>query len=346
MNKDPLAFLQHFGDNFWLQTFDDKKKDKTLVSDWMMMPNESLPLALTGFNEKNAGVYFCVNELRHMHKKRNADNVETIRAFFCDLDGAPLEPVLRCGLRPNIIVCSSEDRWHAYWLMNDRVPADRRLFKDLQRSIAKRFGGDESVSDLCRVMRLPGFYNMKKEPFMVTWEVLAEKPYSLVEVENEFRGQANDEVRGNNHSVNSIVGWSSNDALSLDAGRGGIKNAAEDLEFDASRLRGALLSINSDDYDSWVNVGLALQGAARRADAELSEEEAFEYWISWSELSPKYDAVAAEVKWQGLEARGEMGLGTVFQMAQDAGWKGERRLTWSEDEWLEKQRLKLGIKKG
>jgi hypothetical protein len=353
VNKDPLSFLQHFGDNFWLQTFDDKKRKdrKDLISDWFMQPNESVPYNMKILNNNGAGIYFCVNELRHMHKKRNADNVETIRAFFCDLDGAPLEPALRCGLQPNIIVSSSTDRWHAYWIMNDRVPADRRMFKELQRAIAKRFSGDESVSDLCRVMRLPGFYNMKKEPFMVTYEVLNEKPYSLKEMQDEFA------IRQQSAPVNVPVvdgcSWTNNDTLSLDAGRGGIKNAEEDLEFDASRLRGALLSIDlgsnhpsgiPDEYDTWIKVMLALKSAASEVDAEISEEEAYEYWITWSDLAGGLDMITAEAKWQDTDPRGEVGLGTVFHIATESGWKGKGANSWTYNEWLNKERIRLGIK--
>jgi hypothetical protein len=41
-------------------------------------------------------------------------------------------------------------------------------FPALQRSLAKRFAGDPAVSDLPRVMRLPGFFHQKKDstPFM------------------------------------------------------------------------------------------------------------------------------------------------------------------------------------
>lgn len=342
-------FLALFGDNFWLQTFDDTKKDRSLVSDWFIKLEENFNfIPLIKLNESNAGVYFCVNELRHMHKKRNADNVENIRAFFVDLDGAPLKPVMECGLLPNIVVCSSVGRWHAYWIMDDIVKADRKMFKELQRAIAKRFKGDESVSDLCRVMRLPGFYNMKKEKFLVTYEVHNEKPYNIEEIKNEFGTERHNQLNNSGDggdllpkpdpaNIAALAGWATPPALQAllkeDAARnhrlvGTIIDG--ELSFDANRLRGAMLGLDSGVYDTWIKVGMALQGAARRPDAELSEDEAYEYWITWSELSNKFDSKAAEQKWQGLEARGELGLGTIFLMATEGGWTGGHRLTWQD----------------
>src|SRR5208283_3264504 len=40
------------------------------------------------------------------------------------------------------------------------------LFAVVQKELAKRFGSDPSVVDLCRVMRWPGFFHQKEEPFL------------------------------------------------------------------------------------------------------------------------------------------------------------------------------------
>lgn len=346
--NDPLKFLQHFGDNFWLQTFDDKKKDKTLVGDWFVSFEDTLtpfPMHdLEGVNNKNAGIYFCVNQLKHIHKKRTADNVEAIRAFFVDLDGADCEPVLRGNLLPNIEVCSSNGRWHYYWIMEDFVAADRRLFKELQRTIAVRFNGDPSVSDLCRVMRLPGFYNMKGDPFMVTYKVLRSKPYSLKEVRDEFlkgMDRTNIDAMGNaiggNIRTAFVADWTLNalPELAGDQYRGGKHNFKEDMDFDSARLRGALIAIDPDQYDVWIEVMLALKGAAYHGDDGLTDEECYEYFLEWSRLSPKFDEAVCEQKWQGTISRGEIRLGTVYKMAGDNGWKGYSKMTTTAEEGVE-----------
>jgi RepB DNA-primase from phage plasmid len=82
---------------------------------------------------------------------------------FVDLDGSTLQPVMACGLDPHIVVESSPGRFHAYWRV-DALPLDQ--FGPVQRTIADRFNGDRTVTDLCRVMRLPGFPHRKAVPFM------------------------------------------------------------------------------------------------------------------------------------------------------------------------------------
>ena len=92
---------------------------------------------------------------------RANENVVAIRAIFLDLDGAPLEPVTQARSPPSITVESSPGRYHAYWLVRNMPLAD---FKAAQKALAKKFGGDGSVCDLARVMRLPGFIHRKREP--------------------------------------------------------------------------------------------------------------------------------------------------------------------------------------
>jgi hypothetical protein len=75
---------------------------------------------------------------------------------------SPLEPVLE-ALEPDIVVESSPDRWHSYWLV-DGLPL--KDFCRHQKQVAAKFNGDPSVHDLPRVMRVPGFFHHKGEPFM------------------------------------------------------------------------------------------------------------------------------------------------------------------------------------
>ncbi|MEI6208497.1 MAG: DUF5906 domain-containing protein [Desulfuromonadales bacterium] len=129
---------------------------------------------LAKFNSKCIDIFVMVNEgdgIVHAaepgKKKpttcRNGHNVIRIRAFFLDLDGSPLQPVLDAGLTPHIIIESSPGRFHCYWLVAD---ATLEQFTPMQRAIAARFKGDISVNDLPRVMRVPGFMHQKGEPFL------------------------------------------------------------------------------------------------------------------------------------------------------------------------------------
>ena len=118
-------------------------------------------------NAAGAGIFVMVNEgdgvTRPSAKTcRTNANVVRVRSLFVDLDGAPLEPTLSVEMRPNLVIETSPGRWHTYWL---GVPCPLEDFGAAQRALADKFGGDRSVCDLARVMRLPGYFHLKKEPF-------------------------------------------------------------------------------------------------------------------------------------------------------------------------------------
>src|SRR5262249_51898 len=116
--------------------------------------------ALWELNAQGAGIYVTVN--RTDGGGRKAENIVGIRALFVDLDGSPVDPVLQYRLPPHFVVQSSRAKFHAYWRVED-VALDQ--FEGLQKALASRFGGDPNVHDLPRVLRLPGCYHCKGEPF-------------------------------------------------------------------------------------------------------------------------------------------------------------------------------------
>lgn len=116
---------------------------------------------LAQINAQGAGVFVMVNE--GDQKGRKKENVIRARALFVDLDGSPLAPVVHAAVKPHLVVESSPGRYHAYWLVKD-CALDQ--FPQLQAALAEKFGGDPTVKDLPRVMRLPGFFHQKGEPFM------------------------------------------------------------------------------------------------------------------------------------------------------------------------------------
>lgn len=114
---------------------------------------------------EGCGIYLMVNE--GDGKGRKEENVLRVNALFVDLDGAPLDPVLRAALKPHVITNTSHGRYQAFWLVKN-CPLD--AFKRAQLALAVKFQGDIKVHDLSRVMRLPGFVNNKpgKEGHKVT----------------------------------------------------------------------------------------------------------------------------------------------------------------------------------
>lgn len=133
---------------------------------------------LQRLNAAGAGIFWMVNY--GDGKGRTAANVTGVRALFVDLDGAPLAPVVACGVQPHAVVESSPGRFHAYWLVTG---CTREQFAGLQKALAAKFDGDSSVHDLPRVMRLPGFVHRKGEPFTTrVLEMQQIQPYPVDEL--------------------------------------------------------------------------------------------------------------------------------------------------------------------
>ena len=157
---DAERFLSLLGGQFTFQTFGESSRKDTSLRHILHGTLAEHAATLVGLNARGAGVFVMVNTGNG--KGRCNANVQHIRAYFADLDGAPLEPIRSAPLAPHIVIESSPGRWHAYWLVND---APLATFKCVQVAIAKRFASDVSVNDLCRVMRLPGFDHRKGQPF-------------------------------------------------------------------------------------------------------------------------------------------------------------------------------------
>ncbi|HEY0860697.1 MAG TPA: AAA family ATPase [Pseudoxanthomonas sp.] len=153
-----LSILDEDADAFCFRVFDDDedRKDRTLAGKFY---GDFTKIAhpLTAANERGCGVFVVVND-----GGQDAASIKRVRAVFADLDGAPLDPILACDLEPHAIVESSPGKFHAYWLV-DGLSLEQ--FEGVQRAIAAEFSSDPSVIDLPRVMRLPGFWHKKGNPF-------------------------------------------------------------------------------------------------------------------------------------------------------------------------------------
>jgi len=160
------------GGKFTFQTFDDTalRKDESLSRIIHGTLEQCWP-ELVQLNNRGAGIFVTVNATDL--KGRTSENVTRVRALFIDLDGAPLDPVANCSTPPHLVVESSPGRWHCYLLVSD-VPLDQ--FKPMLKALAARFNRDVSVSDLPRVLRLPGFVHRKGAPFLSLLQDLDPRP--------------------------------------------------------------------------------------------------------------------------------------------------------------------------
>jgi len=175
-----LAALSPDAEHTFL-TFDDTgQKRSTLIRELHggLAKHERL---LASLNTRGAGVFVMIN--RGDLAGRKATNVVGCRAVFVDLDGAPVAPVLQAAPSPRIVVESSPGKWHCYWQVAD-MPLER--FTSTQKELAARWAGDQRVHDRPRVMRLPGFFHQKGEPFLVRLDRAVATPFTWDELASAF----------------------------------------------------------------------------------------------------------------------------------------------------------------
>ena len=126
----------------------------------------------------------CAREQRGLFVVANSggqrsEDIIVVRAVFLDIDrkdfdtDAECEQAMRLAHEGRLsrhdaspsnwphataVVSSGGGGYHLYWAVRD---CDLDRFKTVQRALADRFGGDRSVSDLPRVMRLSGSLHWK-----------------------------------------------------------------------------------------------------------------------------------------------------------------------------------------
>jgi len=148
---------------------------------------------LERLNMAGAGIYLTPNDTDGRGRKKL--NMCKICTKWADLDlkDASEAPTLS-GLRlsPTMVV-RTPGGYHLYWVMlkplvlggvEDRINHENEL-KAIANAL-RPFGGDVRVTDISRVLRLPGFYHCKQEPRLVEL-IQADGPrYTPDEVRSAF----------------------------------------------------------------------------------------------------------------------------------------------------------------
>jgi RecA-family ATPase len=244
------------GDTVIFQTFDETGQKRGALTRVLPGDISDLGQQLVELNDAGAGVFWTVN--RTDGNGRRTENITGIRAVFVDLDGAPIGPVENCAAEPHAIIESSSGRFHAYWAVID-CPLDQ--FGTVQRELAKKFDGDQSVTDLPRVMRLPGFVHRKAEPFTTRIRALnASQPYTLA----ELVARLNLDLRAVQGATKQ-VGTALSDAAGV-IGQGGRHKHLERM---VGRLNSA--GINPDSIDAAVQFENSKRCSPPLEPAEVSE---------------------------------------------------------------------------
>jgi hypothetical protein len=299
-----LNLLDPEAEGFTFQTFDDSPAKRQSLARVAHGDLDSEARRLTAWSARGAGVFVTINETDGAGRK--AENIIRVRAVFVDLDGAPLDPVLRGALEPHVVVESSPGRFHAYWLVAD-FPMER--FEPAQKAIAARFGGDPAVHDPPRVMRAPGFPHRKAAPFLTKIVQVNERlPYTAAEIVAEFppvRPKANANGAAGDHEATEtaelvrrvLSGEQYHDAIRDLAWRFFAKGmpASEIVTTLRGLLEAAVPEANRDDRwrGRYAEIPRTVETAVKKQKPEAEAGETFEQAVErLAKLKPAdYDRV-------------------------------------------------------
>lgn len=245
---------------------------------------------LARLNARGAGVFVTIN--RTNLAGRTAADITDIRAAWHDEDRANVTPILPADMPPHVIVETSPGRTQRLWRAEGLKPDQHRA---VMRAMVERHGSDRAATDIARVLRLPGFFHMKRAPHMV--RIVAIDPFA---------------------------DWGAYSAQQVLAAFPPIPEAprapvAAPVDFDADTIRDALGFIAAEQRDTWLTIGMALHNASG------GSEEGYDLWFEWSEQSDKFDEADQRHKWDGFKPAGNgkaVTLGSLFKLARDGGWKG------------------------
>jgi hypothetical protein len=161
--EDFFDFIADRDEEINFRTFDDAEMGSVKPQKYLGKIDD-YSQRLSYQNQQGAGIFWVVNPTDG--KGQTDSNIIGVRALFLDLDGAPLDPVLRTQALPHVILETSPGKHHAYWLITSGFPVSE--FSRYQKALARRFNGDVAISNPSRVMRIPGFFHMKDRdnPFM------------------------------------------------------------------------------------------------------------------------------------------------------------------------------------
>lgn len=157
-----LTALDEDADNWTFQTLDDSGANNKSLIRLFHGSLDSHADDLAMLNQQGAGVFVTINETNG--KGRRKADIQRIRALYVDLDGSPLGSVQTAAPAPHIIVASSPGRFHAYWRVSD---CQLQQCEPALKQLIAKHRADPACSDRSRVLRLPGFFHRKRDPFLV-----------------------------------------------------------------------------------------------------------------------------------------------------------------------------------
>lgn len=235
--------------------------------------------ALLSYNQQGYGIFMCINAMNG--QGNTLEHVEHIRTHVVDMDDlftsqAAYQRAVSSQPLPHLAVQSSPNKFHVYWLVEPYVGND--FYTTQQRKLAQLYDGDKQIIDACRVMRVPGFYHLKAEPFLVSSWGLSPEP----------RIQAGALQHYLQH-VNVFEHQSSRHEL------GTPEMQAPSFEWLCFAL--GLINPNELDREEWLSVSAAFKQAGW---SHVSDNVLRDTWVKWCAQYQRNDSAENEKLWNSI----------------------------------------------
>lgn len=211
-----------------------------------------------------------------------------------------IRDALRTEGWPDPIVADSGNGGHLLYPIKE--PADDKgLIRKVLQATAQRFDSltvkiDRGVHNQARISKLYGTMackgdNTPERPHRIAH--ILEAPDTLAPVSHDLLQAMADSLpapKARSKPTPKVVGTTDDDTTR------------------AAKALARLAPWRVDDYQAWINVGMALK--------QLSEP-GFGLWDQWSRGSSKYDERAMRAKWDSFEAGKGITLGSLFHWARE-----------------------------
>lgn len=244
---------------------------------------------LSHWNSQGWGAFVNIQEMDG--NGRHLTNVRSIRTAIVDLDDPVFarqswQAATSWHIQPQFSVNSSPNKFHVYWRYFPWLDITR--YDNIERKLVAKFGGDPQVIDAARVMRLPGTFHNKAEPYLVTFQALNAFGYAVT-VDQMEQALSDVQVRH---------------------GHGSRHELGEGQQ--APNLNVALKALNARDPNEldraeWIKV----MASFKQSTATLIDEQtAYNYFMQWCERYEHNDIAENNKQWNSIRNT-EVGFNTL-----------------------------------
>ena len=232
---------------------------------------------INGFN-----IFVTINEMNNNQGSKRGNELCTMfRAIFADDDTK--KGLKDYPLAPSMIVETSPGKYHVYWLLKPDRKIDRDQYERIQQGLVNHYGGDANARDIARVLRVPGFVNLKEKAkgFVCRIKEITEQRYTWEQIVAAFpqeevtraTGQIKHEKLDIENTIRMIVtGENTHDAM-LSA-MGSLHNKGlRDENYMLAIFRG-LLNRNHPEFNQRYNIDapLSARDVFKRREKEVADQ--------------------------------------------------------------------------